>query len=316
MRSLLLGLSLSIAASVAQAQTPDGTPDIKGTGPYPAAIEKAPGLQTHVIYHPANLDALGGRKLGILAWGNGGCQKHSSPFPYLGQIASHGYLVVTPGEIKYGPPPARGGEPRAGRPPVAAAAPAAGAPRAGGFPLSPTSAKDVLAGIDWAVAENSRKGSPFEGRIDVTKIAVSGHSCGGLQALQVGADPRVKAVIGNNTGTFPPSANVMGEPGDGAVVLPRLHTPVLYVLGGTTDVAYVNGMADFDRIRRVPVYVLDADVGHGNTFSDPNGGDAASIAINWLDWQLNGNKEAARNFVGANCVLCSSAKWKIRQKGF
>ena len=41
--------------------------------------------------------------------------------------------------------------------------------------------------IDWALKENIRKGSPYYGRIDATQIAVSGWSCGGVQALQVGA---------------------------------------------------------------------------------------------------------------------------------
>src|SRR5262245_13981295 len=48
-------------------------PDTRGTGPYPAMIEVDPSLPNHVVYRPANLGALAGRKLGILLWGNGGC---------------------------------------------------------------------------------------------------------------------------------------------------------------------------------------------------------------------------------------------------
>ena len=43
---------------------------------------------------------------------------------------------------------------------------------------------------------NSRRGSPFEGRLDLTKVAVAGHSLGGLTALLAGIeDPRIKAMI-------------------------------------------------------------------------------------------------------------------------
>ena len=38
-----------------------------------AAKEMVPSLPDHVIYRPADLSQLGGEKLGVVAWGNGGC---------------------------------------------------------------------------------------------------------------------------------------------------------------------------------------------------------------------------------------------------
>jgi len=46
--------------------------------------------------------------------------------------------------------------------------------------------------IDWAMSENGGKDSPFCARIATDQIAVSGWSCGGLQALINAGDPRVK----------------------------------------------------------------------------------------------------------------------------
>ena len=38
----------------------------------------------------------------------------------------------------------------------------------------------------------------------------------------------------------------------------KLHTPVLYILGGPTDIAYANGMNKFHRFEHIPVAVATA----------------------------------------------------------
>src|SRR5687768_14637974 len=48
-------------------------PDTPGTGRFPAMKEEIASLPRHVVYRPADLNALGGTKLGVVAWGNGGC---------------------------------------------------------------------------------------------------------------------------------------------------------------------------------------------------------------------------------------------------
>ena len=89
--------------------------DNPGTGHYPAIKEEDASLPDQVIYRPRDLDALGDLKLGIVAWGNGGCSFDgaSSRFHLL-ELASHGYLVIAGGRILSGPgaperePPAEG----------------------------------------------------------------------------------------------------------------------------------------------------------------------------------------------------------------
>ena len=154
----------------------------------------------------------------------------------------------------------------------------------------------------------------YFGRINPDWIAVSGWSCGGLQALQVAADPRVHAVIIHNSGIFKPSANPIAGMDISKSALQTLHTPVLYILGGPTDIAYANGMDDFRQISRVPAVVANLNVGHGGTFMEPNGGRAAAVAVDWLDWQLKHNPRAAKRFVGAGCGLCKDPEWKLQSK--
>ena len=166
--------------------------------------------------------------------------------------------------------------------------PAPGAPRA--------TAEGMLAALNWILAENSRQGSPFYQRIDASKIAVSGNSCGGLLALRVGQDPRVKTVILQNSGIIPAGANNAGLGGLTKADLAKLHTPVLYVLGGPDDIAQPNGMDDFQRINHVAVFVADKkNAGHFGVFIEPNGR-GTEIEIDWMKWQLE-NDQVAEAYV-------------------
>jgi hypothetical protein len=291
------------AAAERQTAENNRLPDSPGTGRFPALKEEVASLPKHVIYRPANLASIGDHKLGVVAWGNGGCSDDgaSSRFHLL-ELASHGYLVIASGRILSGP--------------GAAAAPEARPAAQPNQPRPPrTLPSDLTAAIDWALAENARAGSPYFGRVDAAQVALSGWSCGGLQALIVANDARVKTVVMHNTGVLNAGPNA-AIPGMDVTkdALANFHTPVIYILGGPPDIAYPNGMDDFARISHVPVAVANLAVGHGGTFQEPNGGAAASVAVSWLDWQLRGDLQAARRFVGEDCGLCSDPAWTFELK--
>ena len=282
-------------------------PDTPGTGAFPALKEEVSSLPDHVVYRPADLGKLGSKKLGLYLFGNGGCSNDgASSRMHLLEIASHGYLAIALGRIRTGPGATV--PPEATRPPQ----PEAGAPRS--LPPPATDSKDLLTALEWALGQNADPASPYHQRIDPTAVAVSGYSCGGLQALQVAADPRVKTLVVMNSGIFNegspiPSLNVSKS------LLGTLHTPTLYLLGGETDIAYKNGMDDFARIDHVPVFVGNVvGVGHGGTYWEPNGGKAAAAVVAWLDWQLRGEENGKRKFVGERCGLCVDPAWKIDKK--
>jgi lysophospholipase L1-like esterase len=269
-------------------------PDTQGTGRFPALKEEVASLPDHVVYRPADLTKLGSTKLGVYVFGNGACTNDgASSRLHLLEIASHGYLAIAPGRIRSGP---------------GAAVPAT--PQS----LS-TQPGELTAAIDWALAQNADSASPYYGKIDSSAVAVSGYSCGGLQALQIAGDPRVKTLIVMNSGIFIPGTG-MGIPGMDVSksTLDTLHTPTLYILGGKTDIAYNNGMDDFARIDEVPVLVGNLDVGHGGTYWQPNGGKAAQAVVGWLDWQLRGDRRAGKMFVGRRCGLCKDPAWVVEKK--
>lgn len=282
-------------------------PDTRGTGRFPALKEEVVSLPDHVVYRPANLAALGSTQLGIYLFGNGGCvDDGASSRLHLLEIASHGYLAIASGRIRSGP--------------GATAPPSPVPPRPANGEPSPlqvrTSYKDLLSARDWALAQNADPKSPYYRRIDPKAVAVSGFSCGGVQALRVAGDPRMKTVVVMNSGLFPDGERVaLPEMDVPKETLKSLHTPVLYVLGGETDIAWKNGTDDVKRIDHVPVFLADLKgVGHGGTYWEPNGGKAAATVVAWLDWQLRGDARAAQVFRGKNCKLCDDPAWVVQKK--
>lgn len=315
---LILGIAALGLGSTAEAQqsSPDPEairrsmeernrlPDTPGDGPYPAMIETDPGLPGHVIYRPADLTPFGGGKLPVLVWGNGACADDGTAHRFhLAQIASYGYLVIAAGHWRSGPNATDG--------PAEQRMPADGS-----LPPPATTAQEVIAGLDWAHAEANRPESRFYGRVDLSKAAVAGHSCGGLQAIELASDPRIDTVLIHNSGIY--NNNDRGIPGMkvSKQMLDNFHQPVIYILGGPSDIAHPNGTDDFQRVNRVPIVLVDLPVGHGGTFHEPMGGAVAHVAVDWLEWQLRGDKVAARTFLGENCRLCSGTDWSIERKGW
>ncbi len=280
---------VAASAHVVVTETASRTVEDGGTGPYTAVMVTDSTLATHTIFRPKDLSVIGkDNKLPIIAWGNGACA--NSPWEhvnFLSEVASQGFLVIA-----IGPMPAQG-------------------QRGGGRSTS----SQLLDAINWAVAQDSNQTSQYYHKLDTKKIAVSGMSCGGLQTLEVAPDPRVTTQVICNSG-------IIGTAGGGMAGMPaltkdhleKLHAPTLYILGGEKDIAYNNGMDDFRRINKLPVFAANLDVGHGGTYSRPHGGEFAKVATAWFKWQLKGDKEAAKVFTGQPCGLSQWPGWKVEKK--
>jgi hypothetical protein len=283
-----------LAAQQADKPEPATTP---GSGRWPAMFESLPALPDHVVYRPQSLERLGDRKLGIYVFGNGACSADgTSSRNHLLDIASHGYLAVAPGTI-----PAK-------------EKPSAQGARPAGQLTASTPASALKTAIDWAVAENERAGSPLRGLIDTSRIAISGFSCGGLQALMNAGDPRVKTMVVMNSGVFNDGARAINGIDVSKSAVEKLRMPTLYVLGGPSDIAYENGMDDYRRLTDIPAAVVNIPVGHGGTYMQPNGGIAAEVVSAWLEWRLWNDSNAAAKFKGTDCGLCTDNRLTIERK--
>lgn len=288
------------------------------TPPYVSIRSTEASLAGQTLYRPADLSALGNQKMPIVAYGNGGCIANggAGAEALLLEWAANGYLVGAGGTFR---------DPQAGRGAAPAAPPArSGEPPALDRPAAGQTATAVLTEfIDWAIRENGRADSPYRNRIDTTTIALTGHSCGGLQAMALADDPRISTLVILNSGTIP-SAGIplpgggfrrpMGYVPSNERDLTEFHTPVLYLIGGPTDQAHGGAQADFVAISGVPLFMGNYGVGHGGTYQQPRGGLFAEIATDWLDWQLKGVSRHAARFAGADCGLCAATGWTVQRK--
>lgn len=260
-----------------------------GTGAYKAIMFEAPAFEAHTVFAPQDLSVFGKKKkLPVVVWGNGACT--NSPwehYKFLNEIASHGFLVIATGHIPMEEAPYHG-------------------PR--------STSEQQIQSVDWAIAQNADKESPFYGRIDTDAIAAAGMSCGGLQTLDNSADPRFKTLMIMNSGLFVnPMGAMPGMPMPEKEKLQDIKVPVIYILGGEEDIAYGNGMDDFFRLKNVPAVAANYPVGHGGTYREPHGGEFTVPALAWLQWQLQGDTAAAEMFKGSPCGLALREGWTVEK---
>lgn len=253
-----------------------------GSGPHEVTIEtnSDPGIKEGTIFRPTDL--AGTQKYPIFVWAQGGCSQDGlSSRAAMAEIASHGYFVVADGT-----PDGSGNREQSGD--VVAMG------------------KPLLAYIDWAIAENGKPCSAYYQSLETTKVGANGFSCGGLMAEGTAGDPRMTTWGFTSSGMF--SAN--------QAFYQTIHTPVLLIEGGPSDIAYENGVRDYENISKldVPLMWFSKDIGHGGDLFSNRGGDFTKINLAWLNWWLKGEQGATGKgaLVGAGCSYCSNNAWEVK----
>jgi hypothetical protein len=256
------------------------------TGSHQVVVETDPGLPQFTIFRPKDLGA--GKKYPIIAWGQGGCSTdgltHSE---HNGQMASNGYLLIADGT-----PNGSGGG------------------CGSGYSMDLRGGVCLLNAIKWAIKENNDPCSQYYQSLDTTKTAAFGFSCGGIMAEGAGSskDPVLTTFMLNSSGQTSLNQSVIDS----------FQTPVLFLEGGTSDMAYENGKRDYNAIKTgaVPAMFVSTNVGHGGTLGDDNGGAFGKVNLAWLNWWLKGDTGATGKgyLVGSTCSICSNSAWEMMSK--
>lgn len=255
--------------------------DFAGPGPYMGVTMSGSGPGGgYTVYHPEEL-APGGAKNPIVGWMSGG-STNPSAYPLLPHLATHGFVVVASNTT-----PGIGEEVALGQ--------------------------EIIAGIDWAIAENARPDSPFFEKLDTTKLASMGYSMGSLATFTIANDPRLTTTIhisGGNMVTervenlHAPAAFFCGIPGDANC----------NILSDACDIAAANCDTDF-AAATTPVFYGNFPGGHLGILSEPNQGAIHTEVTAWLRWQLMLDATIAPRFVGDQCSVCKDSRWqKVQQK--
>jgi hypothetical protein len=259
--------------------------DSGGSGHYQSIAVMEKSLPNFTIYKPKTLKQatkIEG-KLPLIVWANGGCMDSSINHErFLSELASHGYIIIAIGKLQMNTKERE---------------------------HKPTPDEQLLVALDWIVKQSESKASDYYESIDLKKIAAAGMSCGGAQTLNIAGNNLIKTYMLFNSG--------MGEmtmASASSNSLKKLNGPILYVLGGPSDIAYDNAVIDYNRIKKVPVVLASHPTsGHQGTFAESFGGSFARFALDWLNWQFKGI-DRSNIFIGGD--LESYDNWSIQSKQF
>lgn len=260
--------------------------DDGGSGRYRAIVVSEKTLPNFTIYRPRNIQYAARREgpLPILIWCNGACSGSSIGYErMLNEMASHGYVVVGIGAFEMTDSERDDGG---------------------------SDEKMVVTAINWLVKQEKLKTSDYYHAINVKNIALSGHSCGGAQAIANCANSRVKTLLIMNAGM-----GGMSMGGASPQTLNSLHCPIIYMTGGTGDVAYENAKTDYANVKKPVAWADLSNAGHGGTYWDKYGGEFGKIALKWMDWHLKGYQQNARIFLKPDLKGFSS-NWSVQTRNF
>jgi hypothetical protein len=223
-------------------------------------------LALYTVYRPANWRA--GERYPIVTWGNGTCMQPETYGALLRYVASQGFFVVAANSRFVG------------------------------------SGAEQRRALDYALAANNDRRSPYFRRLDTSRIAAIGHSQGGLGTVNASSDARVDTTAIFNAGSSSASKPFLLFSGDrdisgadasalAAVVnaAPRAAYLYYHMIPGTSSLdGYLTLIMQPERV------------------TEPTAA--------WLKYQLNGDAASRRWFVGRNCQLCNrAAEFEYGQHG-
>ena len=232
-------------------------------GPYGSStMNKVGPKKAFTVFRPKVLGQ-GGVRHPFITWGNGTGAVPSIYAGLLSHWATHGFVVIASNSTQTG------------------------------------NGKEMVKGIDWLVAENSRAGSIFYKKLDTSNIGASGHSQGGAGCVNAANDKRVKC-----------SAPLMPGPGNAKGV-----KGPMFVVTGSADFIVPHGLVKFTVYNPSPVPTCLAKLKGASHFAACGSAKSMSGYITaWFRHCLMGESACKKLFYGAKCGICTDKKWTVERK--
>ena len=159
---------------------------------------------------------------------------------------------------------------------------------------SPPTDKVQARAIDYAEALNKDPDSILYQRLDLDHVGAAGHSQGAMATANVDGDPRVKSVIFWNSGNSneKPFLNVSGE----RDVFPSTPDSMA---SGANAATQPGAWVYYHKVLQTGGNAT----GHLVLMEQPDRVNDLNRA--WWDWQLKGDEDAKKKFVGDDCTFCN-----------
>ncbi len=206
----------------------------------------------------------------VIIWGNGTFNTPSNYTALFNHFATHGFIVAAADTSNSG------------------------------------SGMEMLACLNYILAQNTSSGSPFNGHIDTNHIASSGYSQGGAGCLAAGEDKRFTTVLA----VSPYVVISLGSYDPSTYAAAQIH-PLFMISGSADTVAPANNnQQPIFMTAPVPIFWgTHAGSTHFEVLS--NGGAYAGPMTAWFRWKLIGDPNAEQWFEKP-CDLCTASGWTVQ----
>lgn len=162
--------------------------------------------------------------------------------------------------------------------------------------------------LAWLLAANGDEASIFYHKVDIENIGVTGHSQGGVGVYNTinGTEHKdiYKCAISLSP-TEEETAAAINIPYDPA----KTSIPIFMLCGTNSDVISPENMTKtYDKVSAPKMMAVRKNTGHGEMLYSADG-----YATAWFMWQLQGDQDAAKAFVGDDAEILNNPLYQNQQ---
>ncbi|PTU73011.1 poly(ethylene terephthalate) hydrolase family protein [Pseudomonas mangrovi] len=167
---------------------------------------------------------------------------------------------------------------------------------------------EMLACLSYLQSEAAKSSGTYVGKLNLGRVGTSGHSQGGGGSIMAGRDSRIKT-------TAPMQPYVLGLGHDTSSH--RVQNGPMFQMSGSLDtlaIPSLNQQLVYNNINQPIFWGTLRGASHFVPVGDAGGFRGPATA--WFRYQLMGDANAKKQFVGTLCGLCTSASWtNVKRKG-